>query len=421
MVVTTSLGVVEMEVLVDRVAGLDVHKKTVTACVRVPGEGRERVEHKRTFPTFRVDLESMRDWLVEHQVTVVVMEATGVFWKPVWMVLEDAAGFELKLVNARHVKQVPGRKTDVGDAAWLARLAEVGLLRGSFVPPREIRELRDLTRYKKRLIQDRTREGQRVEKVLEDTGIKMQAVASKTLGMSGRAMLDALIAGERDPEVLADLAKGRLRERIDDLVRALHGQIGAHHIEMLRLHLDHIDYLTEAIARLDGRIEEVVAPFAGARDRLVTIPGIGPQVAETILAECGPDMSVFPTAAHLASWAGLCPGNDESGGKHRSGKTRPGNIWLLDALTQAAWSAARTDTFLAARFRRLSRRLGKKKAIVAVAHTVIVAVWHVLANDRDYHDLGSGWYDAWDPKARTQSLIRQLEALGHHVVLQPAA
>jgi transposase len=419
--VTNPLGVVEMDVLVDRVAGLDVHKKTVTACVRVPGEGRERVEHKRTFPTFRADLESLRDWLVEHRVALVVMEATGVFWKPVWIVLEDAAGFELKLVNARHVKQVPGRKTDVGDAAWLARLAEVGLLRGSFVPPREIRELRDLTRYKKRLIQDRTREGQRVEKVLEDTGIKMQAVASKTLGVSGRAMLDALIAGERDPEVLADLAQGRLRERIDDLVRALHGEIGAHHIEMLRLHLDHIDYLTEAIARLDDRIEEMVAPFAGARERLVTIPGIGPQVAETILAECGPDMSVFPTAAHLASWAGLCPGNDESGGKHRSGKTRPGNIWLLDALTQAAWSAARTDTFLAARFRRLSRRLGKKKAIVAVAHTVIVAVWHVLANDRAYHDLGSDWYDAWDPKARTQSLIRQLEALGHHVVLQPAA
>lgn len=421
MLVTNPLGVVEMEVLVDRVAGLDVHKKTVTACVRVPGEGGERVEHKQTFPTFRADLESLRDWLAGHQVSVVVMEATGVFWKPVWMVLEDPAGFELKLVNARHVKQVPGRKTDVGDAAWLARLAEVGLLRGSFVPPREIRELRDLTRYKKRLIQDRTREGQRVEKVLEDTGIKMQAVASKTLGMSGRAMLDALIAGERDPEVLAELAKGRLRERIDDLVRALHGEIGAHHIEMLRLHLDHIDYLTEAITRLDGRIEEVVAPFAQARDRLVTIPGIGPQVAETILAECGPDMGVFPTAAHLASWAGLCPGNDESGGKHRSGKTRPGNIWLLDALTQAAWSAARTDTFLAARFRRLSRRLGKKKAIVAVAHTVIVAVWHVLANDHDYHDLGSDWYDAWDPKARTQSLIRQLEALGHHVVLQPAA
>lgn len=410
-----------MDVLVDRVAGLDVHKKTVTACVRVPGEDRERVEHKRTFPTFRADLESMRDWLVGHQVTLVVMEATGVFWKPVWMVLEDATAFELKLVNARHVKQVPGRKTDVGDAAWLARLGEVGLLRGSFIPPREIRELRDLTRYKKRLIQDRTREGQRVEKVLEDTGIKMQAVASKTLGMSGRAMLDALIAGERDPEVLADLAKGRLRDKIDDLVRALHGDIGAHHVEMLRLHLDHIDYLTATIARLDARIDEVMAPFARARDRLVTIPGIGPQVAETILAECGPDMSVFPTAAHLASWAGLCPGNNESGGKHRTGKTRPGNVWLLDALTQAAWSAARTDTFLAARFRRLSRRLGKKKAIVAVAHTVIIAVWHVLADDRDYQDLGSDWYDAWDPTARTRSLVRQLEALGHRVIIEPAA
>lgn len=410
-----------MEVLVDRVAGLDVHKKTVTACVRVPGASRERVEHVRTFPTFRAALESLRDWLADHEVSVVVMEATGVFWKPVWIVLEDVTAFELKLVNARHVKQVPGRKTDVGDAAWLARLAEVGLLRGSFIPPREIRELRDLTRYKKRLIQDRTREGQRVEKVLEDTGIKMQAVASRTLGVSGRAMLDALIAGERDPEVLADLAKGRLRDKIDDLVRALQGDIGAHHVEMLRLHLDHIDYLNEAITRLDGRIDEMIAPFNQARDRLTTIPGIGPQVAQTILAECGPDMSVFPTAAHLASWAGLCPGNNESGGKHRTAKTRPGNVWLLDALTQAAWSAARTDTFLAARFRRLSRRLGKKKAIVAVAHTLIIAVWHVLADERDYQDLGSDWYDAWDPKARTRSLVRQLEALGHNVTLEPAA
>jgi transposase len=410
-----------MEVLVDRVAGLDVHKKTVTACVRVPGEGRERVEHKRTFPTFRSDLEAMRDWLADHDVSLVVMEATGVFWKPVWMVLEDVEGFELKLVNARHVKQVPGRKTDVGDAAWLARLAECGLLRGSFIPPREIRELRDLTRYKKRLIQDRTREGQRVEKVLEDTGIKMQAVASKTLGVSGRAMLDAIIAGERDPEALADLAKGRLRERIDDLIRALQGNIGAHHIEMLRMHLGHIDYLTAAIGDLDARIDQVTGPFSRARDRLVTIPGIGRQVADTVLAECGPDMTVFPTAGHLASWAGLCLGNDESGGKHRSGKTRPGNVWLCDALTQAAWSAARTDTFIAARFKRLSRRLGKKKAIVAVAHTLIIAVWHVLSNDEDYQDLGSDWYDAWDPKARTLSLVRQLEALGNKVTLEPAA
>jgi transposase len=410
-----------LEVLVDRVGGLDVHKKTVTACVRVPGEGRERGEHKRTFRTFRADLVALRDWLAEHHVTLVVMEATGVFWKPVWMVLEDAASFELKLVNARHVKQVPGRKTDVGDAAWLARLGEVGLLRGSFIPPREIRQLRDLTRYRKRLIQDRTREGQRVEKVLEDTGIKMQAVASKTLGKSGRAMLDALIAGERDPELLADLAKGRLRHKLDDLVSALQGDVGAHHVEMLRMHLEHIDYLTDAIDRLDRRIDEVMALFVPARQQLATIPGIGEQIAEVLVAECGPDMSVFPTAAHLASWAGLCPGSNESGGKHRSGATRPGNVWLLDALTQAAWSAARTDTFLAARFRRLSRRVGKKKAIVAVAHSLIVAIWHVLTNHCDYQDLGADWYDAWDPKARTRSLVRQLQALGHHVILEPAA
>lgn len=410
-----------MEVLFDRVAGLDVHKKTVTVCVRVPGEGRERREVVRTFPTFRADLEALRDWLVDLGVTEVVMEATGVFWKPVWVVLEDVGGLELKLVNARHVKAVPGRKTDVGDAAWLARLAEVGLLRGSFVPPREIRELRDVTRYKKRLVQDRTREGQRVEKILEDTGVKLQAVASKTLGVSGRAMLDAIIGGERDPEALADLAKGRLRERLEDLVRALQGQIGAHHVEMLRMHLAHIDYLTQAIAGLDTRIKEMTGPFETARDRLVTIPGIGPQTADTILAELGPDMAVFPTAAHLASWAGLCPGNDESGGKRRSGRTRPGNVWLADALTQAAWSAARTDTFLSARYRRLCRRLGKKKAIVAVAHSIITAIWHVLTNDTDYHDLGSDWYDTWDPKARTRSLVRQLEALGHQVELKPVA
>jgi transposase len=411
--------VVELEIVFERVAGLDVHKKTVTACVRVP-EGTGRREEKRTFPTFRADLETLATWLAEHEVTEVVMEATGAFWKPVWVVLEDA-GFNLRLVNARHVKQVPGRKTDVGDAAWLARLAEAGLLAGSFVPDREIRELRDLTRYRKRLVQDRTREGQRVEKVLEDAGIKLASVASKTLGLSGRDMLDAIIAGERDPEALADLARGRLQDKVDDLVRALVGQIRPHHIEMLRMHLAHIDYLSTAIKALDAKIEEETRPFEVAREHLVSAPGIGKLVADVILAECGPDMSVFPTPAHLASWAGLCPGNNESGGKHRSGRRRNGNVWVGDALTQAAWAAVRTDTFVSARFRRLKGRLGSKKAIVAIAHSLIVAVWHMLTKDTDYKDLGADYYDRWDPEARRRSLVRQLKDLGYSVEVISAA
>lgn len=305
----------------------------------------------------------------------------------------------------------------------MCQLLEVGLLRGSFIPDPTVRQLRDLTRYRKRLIQDRTRESHRVDKVLEDAAIKLGSVASETLGASGRAMIEALISGERDPEVLAQLAKGTLRNKIPELVRALEGRFTDHHRLLLGLHLNHIDHLDQTIAVLDDQVEETIAPFHEARDRLVTIPGVGTRVAEVILAEIGFDMGRFPTAGHLASWGGLCPGNNESAGKHYSGRTRKGDRWLLDALTQAAWAASRSkDTYLAAQYWRLARRIGKKKAAMAVAHSILVIAYHLLHDNVDYQDLGSDYFaKRYDPTRRTRQLVRQLEALGHTVTLQPAA
>ena len=336
--------------------------------------------------------------------------------------LEEGA-FELLLVNARNMRMVPGRKTDVGDAGWIAQLLEVGLLRGSLVPPPVIRELRDLTRYRKRLIQDRTREGQRVEKVLEDAGIKLASVASQTMSVSGRAMIDALIAGERDPAVLADLAKTRMRSKIPELTRALHGRFGDHHATMLRFHLAHIDHLDATITSIDNQIDTKLVPFDEARRRLMTITGVGKTTAEVLIAEIGVDMSAFPTAAHLASWAGVCPGNNESAGKRRSGRTNPASPWLTDALIQASWAAARSkDTWLSARFWRLARRIGKQKALIAVAHSIVIAIWHMHTDQCDYNDLGPDWWNKrTDPARETERLRRRLEALGHRVTLEPAA
>jgi len=409
-----------VEVLVDRCAGLDVHKKSVTACVRTPGEKGQRRQVVRTYKTFTGELAKLRAWLAEEGVTRVAMESTGVLWKPLWHALEG--GFELLLVNARHVKALPGRKTDVQDAAWLAQLLECGLLRGSFVPPPLIRQLRDLTRYRKRLIEDQVREGQRVEKLLEDAGIKLASVASKTLGMSGRAMLAALCDGERDPEVLAELALGRLRARLAELRQALQGRFGEHHQVMLDAVLGHVDHLEAAIAELDRRIDLVIAPFAALRDRLCTIPGIGKRTAEVLIAEIGVDMTQFPTAAHLASWAKICPGNNESAGKHRSGKNPGGNKWLCAALTQAAWAAARTkDTYLASHFWHLARTVGKNKAAVAVGHTILVSAYHMLARGEDYHELGADYYTRRaDPQAHQRRLVHQLEKLGLKVTVEPA-
>ncbi len=343
-------------------------------------------------------------------------------WKPIWYVLEGR-GFALLLVNARHVKIVPGRKTDVADAAWLAELLEHGLLRGSFVPPPQIRELRDLTRYRKKLTQAHTAECQRVQKTLEDAGIKLDSVASDVLGVSGRAMLKALVDGERDPEALAALARGVLRKKLPELRRALRGHFGDHHGLLVGLSLAHLEHLEGAIAQLDARVDQVIAPFAVARDRLDTITGVGKRAAEAIIAEIGVDMGVFPTAAHLASWAGRCPGNNVTGGKRRSGKPTKGNRWLADVLTECAWAAARSrDTYLAAQFWRLARRIGKKKAAVAVGHSILVIAWHLLEGDCDYHDLGGDWFTRRNDTDRHKThLIKQLQALGYSVTLQPAA
>lgn len=410
-----------MERMLDRCAGLDVAKDELVACVRVPdGDGGRRQE-VRTYPTFTSGLEGLADWLEAEGVTEVVMEATGQYWKPVWYVLEER-GFELKLVNARHVKILPGRKTDVADAAWLAELLEHGLLRGSFVPPPAIRELRDLTRYRKRLVQAHSSECQRVQKTLEDAGIKLDSVASDVLGMSGRAMLKALVAGERDPKVLAELAKGRLRPKIPQLREAMRGRFRDHHALLIRLALDHLEHLEAAIAALDDQVESVMAPFAEARDRLDTITGVGKRAAECIIAEIGTDMSVFPTAGHLASWAGLCPGNNITGGKRRSGTTNKGNRWLGEILNQCAWAAAHSrDTYLSAQFWRLARRIGKKKAAVAVSHSILVIAWHLLTEGCDYADLGGDYFVQRDADRARHRALAQLEALGYRVTLQPAA
>lgn len=420
-----------MDVVLERCAGIDIGKDEVVACVRTPGAGR-RGRHKdtRSFRSFVGDLEAMADWFSAAGVTEVAMEATGSYWKPVWDVLEERA-FEVKLVNAHHLKILPGRKSDVLDAEWIAELLEHGLLRGSFVPPRVIRELRDLTRYRKRLVQTHTQECQRIQKTLEDAGIKLDSVASHVMGVSGRAMLRALIAGERDPETLAELAKGKLRKKIPELRRALQGRFGSHHALLIGMSLDHIAHLEAAITRLDDQIDTLFAtytseagiPFDQARDHLDTIPGVAKRAAETIIAEIGLDMSRFPTAGHLASWAGMAPGNNITGGKRGSGRTTEGDVWLGEILNQCAWSAARThDTYLSAQFWRLARRIGKKKAAVAVGHSILVICWHLITNDADYQDLGGDYFTRRnDPDRHRDRLIEQLHHLGYRVTLDRVA
>lgn len=408
-----------METVVERPGALDVHKAQVTACVRVPAGGGGREQHVAEFSTTVAGLLTLRDWLTAHGVTQVTMEATGVFWKPVWAILEDE--FELLLVNARHVKQVPGRKTDVKDAEWLCQLAEAGLLKASFVPPKPIRALRNLTRYRKTQIQERAREANRLHKALEDTGIKLDCVASDILGVSGRLMLDALVAGTTDPEVLADLAKGRLRAKLPVLREALEGRFDRLHAVWVGAILAHLDFLDEQIASLTETIGEQIAPFEKAVELLCTIPGVQRRTAEVIVAEIGIDMSIFPTAKELASWAGQCPGNDRSAGRRRSGRTRKGSKWLDWALEEAALAATRTnDVYLQAQYQRLRPRRGHKKALGAVKHSIIVACWHMLSTGELYNDLGGDYFRKRDPQRTTKRLIAQLEALGHTVTLQEA-
>src|SRR5881409_2009370 len=409
-----------MDTVVKRAAALDVHKAQVTAGVRVPSRGRARVQEVAEFQTTVRGLLSLRDWLKAHRVTQVAMEATGVYWKPVWAILEDE--FDCLLVNARHVKQVPGRKTDVSDAAWLCQLLEAGLLGRSFVPPKPIRALRNLTRYRKAQIGERQREANRLHKILEDTGIKLDCVATDILGVSGRAMLEALVRGTSDPEVLAELARGRLRAKIPALRQALRGRFRPHHAFLVSQLLAHLDYVNETITILSERIEEVISPFADELARLDTIHGVARRTAEVLIAELGVDMSQFPSDRHLASWAGLCPGNNESAGKHKSGKTRRGNRWLRAALTEAALAAIRTsNSAFTARYRRIMRHRGHKKAVLAVAHAMLVTAYHVLSRQTTYQELGADYFDRRHGERVTRRAVQLLERQGYRVTLERAA
>ncbi len=409
-----------MEVIVERPAALDVHKAQVTACVRVPAPGGGRELHLAEFQTTVRGLLALRDWLAAHGVSQVVMEAIGVYWQPLWHILED--DFQLMLVNARHVKQVPGRKTDLSDAAWLCQLAEAGLLKANFVPPKPIRELRQLSRYRKTQVAERQREANRLHKALEDTNIKLDCVASDILGVSGRAMLDALVHGTTDPVVLADLAKGKLRKKIPALQEALEGRFDELHALLIGAILAHLDFLDEQIDRLSDAIEEQLAPFGAAVELLCTIPGVGRRSAQNILAEIGPDMSVFPSARHLASWGGQCPGNDRSAGKQRSGRPRKGSRWLDAALKDAALAATRSkDTYLQALYRRQRSRIGHGKAIGTVKHSILCACWHMLTTGELYREAGGDYFTRRDPERATRRLVAQLERLGHRVTLEAAA
>ena len=411
-----------MEIVHSRCAGMDVSKRDAKVCVRVAGQGRRKtVETVRTWGSTTNAVLALREHLINEQVTLVVMEATGDYWKPFYYLLEDA-DFEVMLVNARQVKNLPGRKSDVSDAAWLAQLGAHGLVRGSFVPPAPIRELRDLTRARTAMTRERGREIQRLEKLLEDAGIKLSSVASDITCVSGRLMLQALIDGQRDPAVLADLAKRRLRAKIPELTEALTGRFSDHHAFLAGMYLDAIDQRSQQIADLTARIEVVIEPFRSFCDLIDTIPGIGQRSAEVIVAETGADMSIFPTAAHLASWAGCCPGSNESAGRVKSTATRPGNPYLKAALGAAALSIANSHgTYLAAKYRRIAARRGPKKALVAIEHAILVAIWNMAHTGALYDDPGADYYTRHDPERARRNAVNQLQQLGYQVTLTPTA
>ncbi len=408
-----------MEVIHPRCAGLDVHQQTVVACVRLVAEG--RVSHElRTFGTSTRELLALADWLTARGCTHVAMEATGVYWKPVWHVLEGQ--FDLVLANAMHIRNIPGRKSDVNDATWIADLLAHGLIRSSFVPPAAVYELRDLTRTRKQLVREIAQHTQRMQKILEDANLKLTGLLSDILGATGRAILQALIAGETDPDRLAACSQGRLKASRAQLRDALHGHVTAHHRFLLQLHLTQIEALEAAVREVEARLGEALAPFQTAVTRLTTMPGVSTTVARVVLAEIGLDMTRFPTAGHLLSWAGLCPRLHESAGKRLSTRTRPGTPWLKTALVQAAWAAVRTrNTYLQAQFLRLKSRRGPKKAILAVAASMLTAAYYMLLRDVDYHDLGADHFARRDKAQLANRLIRRLRDLGLEVETRPAA
>ena len=407
-----------MEVLYPRCAGLDVHAAQVTACVRLAA-GADVTRHQRMFPATVTGLLALGTWLHEHGCTHVAMEATGVYWKPVWHLLE--AEFELVLANPMHIKQVPGRKSDVTDAVWIADLLAHGLIRPSFVPPTAVQELRDLTRTRKQLMAELARHTLRIQKTLEDANVKLTRVVSDLLGRSSRAILRALIAGETDPARLVEVTRGRLKATPAQLLEALQGHVTAHHRFMIQMHLTQIEHLEAAVHALDARLGEALPPFQQAVALLTTMPGLGETAARVLVAEIGIDMSRFPTAGHLVSWAGLCPRLHESAGKRRSTRIRPGAPWLKTTLVQAAWAATRAKgTYLQAQFLRLKGRRGPKKAIVAVAASMLTAAYFMLRNGAEYQDLGGRYLDNRDKARLTARLVRRLEGLGLTVDVRAA-
>jgi transposase len=407
-----------MRVVYQNCAGLDVHKKVIAAAIIAMDAAGQWHQEQRTFGTMTVDLLALSDWLAGHQVTHVAMESTGEYWKPVYNILE--ANFQVLLVNAQHLSKVPGRKTDQSDAEWIAELLQCGLLRASFIPPVGQRELRELTRFRSTFVRERATLANRVQKVLESANIKLASVASDVLGVSGRAMLAALIAGEASADMMAELAKGRLREKRSQLTQALQGRVKPHHRFVLTELLCQVDSLDETIARFDEQVQEYCRPFEEAVMLLDTIPGVGRETAEIIVSEIGTDMSHFPSADHLAAWAGVAPGNNESAGRRRSGRTRKGSKPLGAVLNQAAHAAARTKgTYLSSQYHRLAARRGKKKALVAVAHSIIVIAYHLIQRHEPYHELGSDYFDRRRPEATAQRLAKRIERLGFQVTLQP--
>ncbi len=407
-----------MEILYPRCAGLDVHKETVVACVRCVSEPPH--SEVRTFSTMTSGLLDLNQWLESHGCTHVAMEATGVYWKPVWHLLEG--NFELVLANAQHIRNVPGRKTDVNDAMWIANLLAHGLIRSSFVPPAPIQELRDLTRTRKQLVREMSQHTLRIQKVLEDANIKLDSVLSSVVGKSGRAMLKALVDGENDPERLASLAQGHARKKHVALVEALRGRVTTHHRSMLKLHMQMIDAIESALREVDGHVGKALEPIQACAHLLTTIPGVSDIVANVIVAEIGIDMSRFPTPGHLISWAGLCPRNDESAGKRRSTRTRKSGTWLKTNLVTAAWSAVRVKaTYLRAQFLRIKSRRGAKKAVMAVAASMLQAAFFMLRDGVEYRDLGSNHFERRDKTKAIGRLIRRLGDLGCQVEVKAVA